>query len=97
MLILGGRQLALDHPIASCVVSILVAGSGTIISSLMLGYPILNTVLNERAILCGMMIWFGVHYSPNDIIYSLSSNVYVKVIIPINNYYAINNNRFMNS
>ncbi len=81
VIILGGRQLSVDHPIASCILCILTAGSGTIISSLMLGHPILNTVLNERAILCGVVIWFGVYHSPNDIIYSLSNNIYVKVTL----------------
>lgn len=77
----GGRELALNHPIASCTLSIIIAGSGTIISSVMLGQPVLNTVLNERGILSGIVIWFLVHFSPRDIIYRLSQNIYVKVTV----------------
>ncbi len=45
----------------------------------MLGQPVLNTVLNERGILSGVAIWFGVHFSPNDAIHRLSNNMYIKV------------------
>lgn len=75
----GGRDLALHYPIASCTLSIIIAGSGTIISSVMLGQPVLNTVLNERGILSGIVIWFLVHFSPRDIAYRLSHNIYIKV------------------
>ena len=77
----GGRGLAVQHPVASCVLCVIIAGSGTIISSMLLGEPLLNSVLNERGILSGVFIWFLVHFSPGDRVYMISSSIYVQVII----------------
>ena len=73
--------MALDHPTTSCFLCVVIAGSGTIISSLMLGQPPLNTVLNERGVCAGVFIWYLVHHCPHDFFYILSSYKYMKVTL----------------
>ena len=55
--LLEGRKFAVDHPIASCCLCVLISGSGTIITSIMLGLPVLNSILDERAVWSGVLIW----------------------------------------
>ena len=47
----------MKHPIASCSLTIIVAISGGLIANLILGKPLLDSLVDETAILCGILIW----------------------------------------
>lgn len=54
---IGSREYAMKHPIASCSITIIVAISGGLIANLILGKPLLDSLLNETAIWCAVLIW----------------------------------------
>lgn len=70
--------MALNHPIASCTLCVFIASSGTAMSNVFMGQPVLDNI-SERLILIGVFIWFIVHFSPNDIVYTVSNKIYLKV------------------
>lgn len=68
----GSVQFAFKHPIASCVMTFLVAHSGTILASAALGKPLVECLLNPYVVFSCIAIWYLIFFSPFDICYALS-------------------------
>ena len=57
ILLLGGYEFSLNYPIASCSITIIVSTSGSLITNLLLGRPLLDSIANEKIILAYILIW----------------------------------------
>lgn len=55
--IVGSVQFALKYPLASCVMSFIVASSGGILANLLLGAPPLDCVMNGWDVLVAVLSW----------------------------------------
>ena len=53
----GSIQFALRHPVASCVMTYIVASSGGILANLMVGGPPLECVVNGWSVLVAVFSW----------------------------------------
>lgn len=53
----GSLQFTFKHPIASCVMTFIVASSGSILANLALARPPLETVVNGWAVLTCLLCW----------------------------------------
>lgn len=67
----GSLQFAFKHPVGSCVMTFFVASSGTILTNLMLGQPLLDCLTNEMAVFSGILVWYLIFFSPFDVFYYL--------------------------
>jgi hypothetical protein len=75
----GGYRFAINYPIASCSINIFIASSGGIIANLILGRPLFQQVADEKAVLCYILIWYLINFSPNDTVFSFFNFQFVKV------------------
>ena len=57
LVVIGSVEFTHANPIASCVLHVIVAMSGTILSDVMLGRPFFGFVKNESVILTGVIVW----------------------------------------
>merc|ERR1719348_1827097 len=57
--------------------------AGSMIANPLLGKPILGAISNEYNVILATLIWWGVFFSPGDIIYSLAKNqvLYVPICV----------------
>ena len=53
----GSLQFTFSHPIASCVMTYVVASSGVILANLMLAKPLLDCVVNGWSIVLSIVCW----------------------------------------
>ena len=53
----GGFRFAVNHPVASCVMNMIVASSGSLLMNLMLGRPLVQGVVSEEKALVSVLAW----------------------------------------
>merc|ERR1711936_172534 len=66
-----GTGFSRHKPLATWLATMSASFAGSLIANPLLGKPILGALSNEYNVLLATIIWWGVFYSPGDIVYSL--------------------------
>eukprot|EP00092_Neocalanus_flemingeri_P015172 GFUD01016389.1.p1 GENE.GFUD01016389.1~~GFUD01016389.1.p1 ORF type:complete len:266 (+),score=54.72 GFUD01016389.1:46-843(+) len=69
-----GVGFSRSNPLATWLATMTASFAGSMIANPLLGKPILGALSNEYNIMLASVIWWGVFYSPGDLLYSLAKN-----------------------
>jgi len=78
-----GLGFSRSNPLATWLATMTASFAGSMIANPLLGKPILGALSNEYNVLLATLIWWGVFYSPGDLVYSLAKNqvLYVPICV----------------
>jgi len=78
-----GVGFSRSNPLATWLATMTASFAGSMIANPLLGKPILGAMSNEYNVLLATIIWWGVFYSPGDLVYSLAKNqvLYVPICV----------------
>jgi len=78
-----GVGFSRSNPLATWLATMTASFAGSMIPNPLLGKPILGPLSNEYNVLLATLIWWGVFYSPGDLVYSLVKNqlLYVPICV----------------
>jgi len=78
-----GVGFSRSNPLATWLATMTASFAGSMIANPLLGKPILGALSNEYNVLLATLIWWGVFYSPGDLVYSLVKNqlLYVPICV----------------
>jgi len=78
-----GMGFSRSNPLATWLATMTASFAGSMIANPLLGKPILGALSNEYNVLLATLIWWGVFYSPGDLVYSLAKNqaLYVPICV----------------
>jgi len=78
-----GTEFSRSKPLATWLATMTASFAGSMIANPLLGKPILGALSNEYNVLLATIIWWGVFYSPGDLVYSLVKNqvLYVPICV----------------
>jgi len=78
-----GVGFSRSNPLATWLATMTASFAGSMIANPLLGKPILGALSNEYNVLLATLIWWGVFYSPGDLVYSLAKNqlLYVPICV----------------
>jgi len=78
-----GVQFSRSNPLATWLATMTASFAGSMIANPLLGKPVLGAMSNEYNVTLASIIWWGVFYSPGDIVYSLVNNqiLYVPICV----------------
>ncbi|KIH57928.1 hypothetical protein ANCDUO_11876 [Ancylostoma duodenale] len=82
---LGSSSLPFSrrHPFSCWLSSMLMCFAGGLLACFMLGEPVITPFRRHDDILLASLVWYGVFYSPFDIVHKLISLKLVKVVVSI--------------
>jgi len=69
-----GLPFTRSHPLATWLATLTASFAGSMIANPLLGKPILAALSLECNVLLATMVWWGVCYSPGDIVYTVVTN-----------------------
>merc|ERR1719495_415811 len=69
-----GDKFSRSNPVATWLACMTASFAGSMIANPLLGKPILGAISSEYNVLLATIIWWGVFYSPGDLVYSLVKN-----------------------
>merc|ERR1712055_835053 len=78
-----GVPFSRSNPLATWLATMTASFAGSMIANPLLGKPILGALSNEHNVLLATTIWWGVFYSPGDLVYSLVNTqvLYVPICV----------------
>ncbi|EYB96444.1 hypothetical protein Y032_0150g2756 [Ancylostoma ceylanicum] len=82
---LGASSLPFSrrHPFSCWLSSMLMCFAGGLLACFMLGEPVITPFRRHDDILLASLVWYGVFYSPFDIVHKLISFKLIKVVVSI--------------
>merc|ERR1712123_543231 len=69
-----GVVFSRSNPLATWLATMTASFAGSMIANPLLGKPIMGALSNEYNVLLATIIWWGVFYSPGDLVYALAMN-----------------------
>lgn len=69
-----GAGFSRSNPLATWLATMTASFAGSMIANPLLGKPILGAMSSEYNVLLATIIWWGVFYSPGDMVYTLVNN-----------------------
>eukprot|EP00088_Acartia_fossae_P018182 TRINITY_DN20470_c0_g1_i2.p1 TRINITY_DN20470_c0_g1~~TRINITY_DN20470_c0_g1_i2.p1 ORF type:complete len:260 (+),score=64.02 TRINITY_DN20470_c0_g1_i2:43-822(+) len=74
-----GLAFSRSNPLATWLATLTASFAGSMVANPLLGKPIFGAVSNEFNLSLATVIWWGVFYSPRDIVYTVATNQAVSV------------------